>query len=560
MAAPTTPVIGRYEIHALLGAGGWAEVWHGSVTLPTGLAQRCALKRLKGELATHPLYQHRLMRELEIGLAVTRDHPNLVTTQTCEVIAGRPSIVMELVVGSDLSSIDARLDFDMVRYLAAEVLSALEYLAAKGVVHRDLSPANILIDHQGAVRVGDFGLATWVEGDSWRDDVVGTEPYQAPEARAGGRFGCEADLYALGRILWELLTDDIDSPSLPRDTPKDLRDVVNGLLAPQPRERWTATRALARLARCDRARVAAQLGRMARGEVLTTTRARPRKGAPADVDDTRRSISAPDRDGASARYRAVARLGWLAAAAMMFILGSVVGANYLAPAQSQVPDVPVAAEKIDEIANNAARAASPQPDAEQHREHTPTDAPRDERRATLRDFKEAKNHSNARTQNDEVSLPQEQSIRRDIPATRASHDLRSSARNNPEPTHETWPTTIDNNVGPKEKNIGIETRIDDLIREGGRVFQTRHATVAISAGTRRKDSVLFRFAIEGPFTPSKGLAFMGGGAVLDVELELEEGSGHLVVHGIAQGTEHQITLRLTAENGVSVYLEELAIP
>ncbi len=330
-------------------------MWHGSVTLPTGLAQRCALKRLKGELATHPLYQHRLMRELEIGLAVTRDHPNLVTTQTCEVIAGRPSIVMELVVGSDLSSIDARLDFDMVRYLAAEVLSALEYLAAKGVVHRDLSPANILIDHQGAVRVGDFGLATWVEGDSWRDDVVGTEPYQAPEARAGGRFGCEADLYALGRILWELLTDDIDSPSLPRDTPKDLRDVVNGLLAPQPRERWTATRALARLARCDRARVAAQLGRMARGEVLTTTRARPRKGAPADVDDTRRSISAPDRDGASARYRAVARLGWLAAAVVMFVLGSVVGANYLAPAQSQVQDAPVSVETT----SNPSRRALP---------------------------------------------------------------------------------------------------------------------------------------------------------------------------------------------------------
>ncbi len=144
----------------MLGAGGSAEVWRGSITLPTGLEQECALKRLKGELATRPLYQHRLKRELEIGLAVTRDHPNLVTTQTCEVIAGRPTIVMELVVGSALSTIDARLDFDMIRYLATEVLAALAHLADKGVVHRDLSPANILIDHQGAVRVGDFGMAT----------------------------------------------------------------------------------------------------------------------------------------------------------------------------------------------------------------------------------------------------------------------------------------------------------------------------------------------------------------------------------------------------------------
>ncbi|GAB4513590.1 MAG: hypothetical protein Tsb0020_31870 [Haliangiales bacterium] len=335
MPVQPTPVIGQYEIHALLGAGGSAEVWRGSITLPTGLEQQCALKRLKGELATRPLYQHRLKRELEIGLAVTRDHPNLVTTQTCEVIAGRPTIVMELVVGAALSTIDARLDFDMVRYLATEVLAALAHLADKGVVHRDLSPANILIDHQGAVRVGDFGMATWAEGDSWHGDVVGTEPYQAPEARAGGRYGCEADLYALGRILWELLTDDIDSSSLPRETPRDLRDVVNGLLAPQPRERWTASRALGRLARGDHAFVAAELGRMARGEVLTTT-----KGAPAP--DTRRRVPAPDRDGASARYRMAARLGWLAAAAMTFVLGSVVGVNYLAPERRHVQDAPIA--------------------------------------------------------------------------------------------------------------------------------------------------------------------------------------------------------------------------
>ena len=185
-----------YTIERELGRGGMAVVYAGRHET---LGRPVALKVLAAHLADDPQFRARFLREARIAARLS--HPNLVRTYDITEHDGRPCLVMELLPGGTLEG--GRL----TRGEAAQVASALAYAHEQGVVHRDLKPANILRGAGGEPKLADFGIARA------RDDtrlteagaVLGTLRYLAPEQAAGQEAGPEADVYALGVVLDELL-------------------------------------------------------------------------------------------------------------------------------------------------------------------------------------------------------------------------------------------------------------------------------------------------------------------------------------------------------------------
>ena len=187
-----------YVVQRELGRGGMAVVyagWHETLERPV------ALKVLAPHLAGDPKFTERFLREARIAARLS--HPNLVRTYDITEYDGLPCIVMELVPGGTLE--EGRL----TRAEAAQVASGLAYAHARGVVHRDLKPANILRGAAGEPKLADFGIARALDETRLTETgaIVGTLRYLSPEQAAGRAAGPEADVYALGVVLDELLAD-----------------------------------------------------------------------------------------------------------------------------------------------------------------------------------------------------------------------------------------------------------------------------------------------------------------------------------------------------------------
>jgi serine/threonine-protein kinase len=197
-------------------------------------------------------------------------HPDIVAVHGGGESEGRGFIVMELLSGCDLTRYTrpARLlPEPVVLRVVARIAQALAYAHGMGVVHRDVKPANVMIDlprHQ--VKLTDFGIARLDDGLRSRSGVMmGTPSYMAPEQLAGGRIDGRADLYALGVVLFQLLTGRLpyEAPSMGQllqqiargapqplqglrpDLPVALHDLVCALLQKHPAERPADGRALA---------------------------------------------------------------------------------------------------------------------------------------------------------------------------------------------------------------------------------------------------------------------------------------------------------------------------
>ena len=184
-----------------------ATVWRAH---DRALDRPVALKRLHPHLAAQPESGGRFRREALAAAAL--DHPGIVTVHDAGVDAGGPYLVMEFVDGESLSSRLGRLGAlppaEAVR-IALAVAEALDHAHRRGVVHRDIKPANILLGPGDRVRVADFGIARHIAADDRLTDsgvVLGTTPYLAPEVMTGAEPGPRADLYALGVVLYEMLT------------------------------------------------------------------------------------------------------------------------------------------------------------------------------------------------------------------------------------------------------------------------------------------------------------------------------------------------------------------
>jgi eukaryotic-like serine/threonine-protein kinase len=204
-----------YRLVRKLGAGGMAEVMLATYTNTAGCGRTVAIKLVREDFAAHPEFRELFASEAK--LASTLTHPNIVAVldYACDV-EQRPFLVMEYVGGVDLWTAlkhPRPFPISVAAFVAAEVLRGLGYAHAlpgaqeiRGVVHRDLSPQNILLSWDGAVKIADFGIARALVRSSVSGTVSGKPAYMSPEQTRGDRLDGRSDLYSAGVVLWEMLT------------------------------------------------------------------------------------------------------------------------------------------------------------------------------------------------------------------------------------------------------------------------------------------------------------------------------------------------------------------
>lgn len=218
--SPQAPrrVFGNYEILAMIGKGGMAEVFRARVMSGPREGQLVAIKRLLPHLAKDPEYVDLFTSEAD--LARMLDHPNIVHTYEVGVLKDVYYIVMEFIDGRDLGLVlkrckqnNIKLPVDFAVYLAKILLEALSYAHAVkspngrplNIVHCDISPSNLFISRTGDIKLGDFGVARAKAGTPDQVGISGKPHYVSPEMIEGS-VTAEADLWAANVTLYELLT------------------------------------------------------------------------------------------------------------------------------------------------------------------------------------------------------------------------------------------------------------------------------------------------------------------------------------------------------------------
>ena len=215
--------VGRYRVLGELASGGMATVHLGRMDGPAGFSLTVAIKRLHGELASQPEFTAMLRDEARLAGRVR--HPNVVPIiDVVEEDDGRLSLVMEYVRGESLANVlklaRAKKAFGAPPSVAsAIILDVLEGLHTAhearddrgeplGIVHRDISPQNVMIGADGVARLLDFGIAkaTGRLHETLNGMVKGKAPYMSPEQARGKMLDLRTDVYAAGVLLWETLT------------------------------------------------------------------------------------------------------------------------------------------------------------------------------------------------------------------------------------------------------------------------------------------------------------------------------------------------------------------
>src|SRR3954463_10277834 len=194
----------RYRVLRRLGSGGMASVF---LAVDERLGRKVAIKRLHSESAEDTA--RRFVREAKLGASL--NHPNIVSVYDTVTDDEGVLIVMEYVPGHTLRDEIARGPIDPVRAIEilCAVASALDHAHQHGVVHRDVKPANVLIDDRaGQVKLADLGIATAAEHSriTHSGAVMGTAAYMAPERLEGGAAEKGVDIYALAAVAFEMLS------------------------------------------------------------------------------------------------------------------------------------------------------------------------------------------------------------------------------------------------------------------------------------------------------------------------------------------------------------------
>ncbi len=269
------PRIGRYEVVAELGRGGMGAVYEG---WDPALARSVAIKVLR-QHATLPAEDlERFRREAQLAARIR--HPNVVEVYAVETVDDTPFLVMELVRGRTLGDLFREgIELGAAVDVIAVVAQALHHAHLEGVIHRDVKPANIIVDAEGKPRVADFGLAydPSVSRLTASSDALGTPSYMAPEQVQAKRelYGPATDVYALGAILYRaacgrppfegssmavLASVLVDAPTSPRElapeTPPELEEIILRCLAKEAGDRYPSANELARALERHRRRAA----------------------------------------------------------------------------------------------------------------------------------------------------------------------------------------------------------------------------------------------------------------------------------------------------------------
>jgi hypothetical protein len=258
-SAPEDLVLGRYRLLARLGAGGFGEVWRARDEL---LQREVAVKRI-------PLGPERDSdrAEREAQASARLSHPAIVALYEACAVEEAFYLISELVDGETLAELIAcdELEDDEILEIGLALSGALAHAHARGVIHRDIKPQNVLVPHRvpeaaGAAKLTDFGGASLAgeDGLTRTGDVLGTLAYMAPEQSEGREVGVQADLYALALVLYEALSgvNPVRGPTPAatarriggtleplersrRDLPRAVTRALDRALAPSPRDRGT---------------------------------------------------------------------------------------------------------------------------------------------------------------------------------------------------------------------------------------------------------------------------------------------------------------------------------
>ncbi len=257
LAAPAPAfTLPGYRIQRRIGEGASAQVY---LAVQHAFRRAVAIKVLSPEVAGDAAARQRFEREAE--LAKSLDHPNIVRVHEAGVHAGALYLVMEYLRGGDLNwNLHRGLHMQNVLMVVKDVAAALDHAHARGVVHGDVKPENILFNAQGRALLSDFGIAA-VLGESSGRRVRGTAPYMSPEQLRGTTVDGHADFFSLGVVLYLMLTGRLPftrsgglalavrmaPPPLPPGL-KVFQDVVKRFLAPAPENRFqTASEIVAAL-------------------------------------------------------------------------------------------------------------------------------------------------------------------------------------------------------------------------------------------------------------------------------------------------------------------------
>ncbi|HET7026696.1 MAG TPA: protein kinase [Candidatus Limnocylindrales bacterium] len=197
---------GRYRVGRLLGQGGMSTVHE---AYDEHLRRNVALKVLRAQFTADPEFLVRF--DHEARAAASLSHPNIVAIHDSGRDEELRFIVMDLVDGPSLAEVLAdqgRLAPERAVAIAAQVAEGLSAAHRRGIVHRDVKPGNILIDRRGRAMVGDFGIARAFGSTALTSTgtILGSLPYLSPEQATGGEATAASDIYALGTVLFEMLT------------------------------------------------------------------------------------------------------------------------------------------------------------------------------------------------------------------------------------------------------------------------------------------------------------------------------------------------------------------
>ena len=340
---PPGTTVGPFQIVGVLGRGGMATVYE---AYEERLERAIALKVLPPEFLHAGTFARRFEKEAKVVAKL--EHPNIVPIYASGISDGIPWMSMRLLGGGNMGTLlrKRRPDADHAVRLLRAVADALDYAHARGVVHRDIKPTNILLDDAGGVYVGDFGLAQMLDGApgvTRSGTLTGTPQYMAPEQVLGNQADHLSDVYSLGIVAYEVFVGAIpftaDSPVavLMKHVNEPLPVPPDGLLAPalmralrraaakQPGDRWPSAGAFA--------------------AALETAVGVPH-GRPALHDG-----------GWADRHPARSRLAWTGAAAGVVL--ATAGLTWFAvrqPPPDQTPAPPSASEQLSDAVQPAAPA------------------------------------------------------------------------------------------------------------------------------------------------------------------------------------------------------------
>lgn len=314
--------LGDYDIYAPLGRGGMATVF---LARDLALDRDVAIKVLATSMIQSQSLTERFKREARTSAALS--HPNIIPVYAVKEIDGLAFFVMKYVDGRSLDSIireEGPLALDITINLLRQVGDALHFAHRKGVIHRDVKPANVMIDQDGWAIVTDFGIAKVADASALTSSglVVGTPAYMSPEQFSGSDITGAADQYSLGVVAYEMLTGHtpfgaatvaemmrshiMDAPESPQKYRPDISTAFAGvvlrMLSKEASDRWPnigdAVSALESLSkeRQDQARSA--MIALAR----SGSQDRPRISVPISPSPSRVRVSRVTR-GAAARRR-----------------------------------------------------------------------------------------------------------------------------------------------------------------------------------------------------------------------------------------------------------------